>query len=159
MACGLLCGGDDAGDPARAELLCDLIGIEQRTPELSRSMAGVLQDCRAQMARGEHDFEPMLPGEEASLSERTTALARWCDGFLAGVGASGALQDAAAAAEREDTLRDLAAIAQADDAGADDEKEEWHFFEIKEYVRMAAISFFLDAQVQPPPPPASDAVH
>ncbi len=157
LACGLLCGAGATADTARAELLCELIGIERRTPELARSMAGVLQDCQVQMARGEHDFEPMLPGEDAPLSIRTAALARWCEGFLAGVGACGTPPQGTAA-DREETLRDLSAIAQADEGGDLGEEEEWHFFEIKEYVRMAAISFFLDAHAEPPPT-APDTVH
>ncbi len=159
MACGLLCGQSASVDTARAELLCELIGIEQRTPELSRSMMGVLRDCHQQMASGAHDFEPMLPGDGTPLKERTMALARWCEGFLVGVGAAGAPQDPAAAEEREEVLRDLSAIAQADAADAGDEEHEWHFFEVKEYVRMAATSFFLDAQSEPPESSTTGTVH
>lgn len=163
MACGLLCGPEGGAGAGRAGLLCELIGLEAPPPELARSMQAVLSDCHAQMAREEHDFEPLLPEDDAPLGDRTRALARWCEGFLAGFGAVAAARQRPASADQDSTLRDLAAIVEADGQGSDSEEDEWHFFEIKEYVRMAAMSFFLDGGTEDPPqaarPGPDDRVH
>ncbi len=147
MACGLLCGSREVEAEMRVALLCDLLGLEDRTQDLARSMSAVLLDCQAQIEREDHDFEPLQPDADASLQERTVALARWCDGFLAGFGAISREREGHAAvtdAERDEILSDFAAIAQAEAVSADSEADEWHYFEVREYVRMAAISFFLD---------------
>ncbi len=38
----------------------------------------------------EFEFAPLLPGDDADLTERVEALAAWCGGFLYGIAAGGA---------------------------------------------------------------------
>jgi uncharacterized protein YgfB (UPF0149 family) len=87
----------------------------------------------------EFEFEPLLPGDDAPLVDRVTALAAWCDGYLYGVG-SGAL-DAGTAQSGEvgEYLTDLADIARAElEPGRSAEAGEGDFFELVEFVRAGA---------------------
>jgi uncharacterized protein len=94
-------------------------------------------------------FYPLLPGDDDSIEQRLHCLGYWCQGFLAGF----ALVEKAIADLPEivnDALNDLAAIAQVGmnesedwDASADED-----YFQIVEYVRLAAMNIFLEYAVE-----------
>lgn len=82
----------------------------------------------------------LLPDD--SLAERVTALASWCDGFMAGFAescGSGKLPRSVNSA-----LSDLMAISQAEAPASASEEEQRQFAEIEEHCRMVAVSVFTD---------------
>ena len=151
--CGLLGGGFDGDDAAL---------IAQLEKTLDASLHGPLADAVTQLRHGamlavtdgDLDFTLLLPGEDLELEQRIAAMAVWCRGFLSGFAQARVSANAAAQAVATDSaeaLRDFAAIAQAasDDDESDDQEREGHYFELLEYLRVAAMNVILDALPDP----------
>lgn len=105
------------------------------------------------LADGDLGFQLLLPDSEEFLSVRTRALARWSESFLYAFIASGVTL----APEDREVLEDIAAISQVDDGEtpadaeknmsalnnpAEAESNERDFFELCEFVRLAAMALF-----------------
>ncbi len=90
------------------------------------------------------DFELdlLLPDDARPLPARVGALRDWCAGFLYGYGASG-LHPQAVDAEQRELLRDIEQISRAEPE-ASGEAEERAYVELVEFLRLAAVSFYLD---------------
>lgn len=91
----------------------------------------------------ELDFRPLLPADDAPLTDRVTALGDFCRGLLAGIGL-GAPANSTVLAQEEmrETLQDLSYIAQVDSVDDDDEEGEQAFIELYEFVRLASTHLF-----------------
>lgn len=147
MVCGAICGGAGVTLDVLATRLLDLVGVPaSQRPGLTGHLAQFIDEAGVALAREELDFQLLIPDDDDStLSARALALGQWCQGFLAGFGTSG--KQEAAASEGDDVtavLKDFAAIAQVDFDVDDLDEEEWHFFRVREYVRMGVLSVFLD---------------
>lgn len=94
-------------------------------------------------------FYPLLPDDEADLEDRLSCLGHWCQGFLAGF-ALVEKQIAELSEVVNDALNDLAAIAQVGMNESDewDESSDADFFQIVEYVRLAAMNIFLEYVIE-----------
>lgn len=136
--CGALCiregfgvadwFGELAEDAAGADAAADL-------PALSELHAGTLDALRSD----EFIFEPLLPGDEAPLAERVTALAEWCGGFLYGIGTAGANDAVARTGDVAEILRDLSEISRAElEPGRGADTGEADYVELHEFVRAGA---------------------
>jgi uncharacterized protein YgfB (UPF0149 family) len=86
-------------------------------------------------------FQPLLPAEEASLEQRTEALAAWCQGFNYGLALAVRIADADAALKGEpvaEIVHDFAELAQLGYAEDEIEGEgEVAWAELLEYVRVS----------------------
>jgi yecA family protein len=118
-----------------------------------------------QLAERLSAFTPLLPGDEDSPALRATALAHWCEGFLHGLvsGEHGAELRARLQAEPlADIIRDMLqitrAVAEEDDNAESDEEA---YFELVEYVRVAAQLAFeeLSDLRQTGADPSADSLH
>lgn len=100
------------------------------------------------IADEELGFHPLLPDESTEIEQQLQCLGLWCTGFLAGF----ALVEKKITDLPEivnDALNDLAAISQIgtnDDEELDTSAEE-DFFQITEYVRLAAMNIFIEYAV------------
>lgn len=156
---GCLCGLLAAGAPADAEAglaaLHEALGIELHG-ELAGQVLQLYAVTAASLQDDEFDFYPLLPDDESEIAERTSAMAGWCQGFLAGYAQVSADAGRAPAALPEDSneiLSDFAAIAEAEAGEVEDEEEaENSYAELVEYLRFAAINVFMDTGL-----PADDA--
>ena len=59
------------------------------------------------------EFELLLPEDEAPIEERTRALSLWCNGFLYGLGTTGAADPAGLSTDAGEVVRDLTEITRA----------------------------------------------
>jgi hypothetical protein len=146
--CGLLC----AGAPAEAEY-----GLDALAQALDMVMHGELASrimqlyivTEAALKDEEFTFLPLLPDDEDDIVLRGSALASWCDGFMAGFAYVVAGDEKTAGALSQETgevLKDIAAMAQAE--ATEDESEddaEDAYIELVEYLRAAVVSVFLDS--------------
>ncbi|MEM8492331.1 MAG: UPF0149 family protein [Pseudomonadota bacterium] len=146
--CGLL-GGGIANDPSL--LIANLeqtLGLELRG-EASELLGALGSAIVSAVGSGDYDFYPLLPDDSVDLDQRVEALAGWCRGFLSGY-AQGRIgqqtQAEAVAPDSAEVLKDFAAIAQAD-SDADDQEGESDFFELLEYVRVAAMNVLADTGI------------
>lgn len=150
---GCLTGLLAAGAPIQPEFgldgLCQALDLVLHGELASRVMQ-LYTVTAAALEDEEFDFHPMMPDDETDIVQRTEAMADWCKGFLAGFAQVGAAAQRSAPALSEDSseiLRDIASMAEA--AVGEDESEEdseESYFELVEYLRIAALNVFLDSR-------------
>ncbi|EED31876.1 hypothetical protein NOR53_3369 [gamma proteobacterium NOR5-3] len=160
--CGLLGGGLRGGEAALLAELEQTLDIALHG-SLADDVASLRTTAIESLGEGSFDFQPLLPDDELELSQRIEAMAQWCRGFLSGyaqarVKSEG--QGEAVLPDSAEALRDFAAIAQAavDDDDQDSNAAEDAYYELLEYLRVAAMNVMLDAGVggDEPAPPLSD---
>jgi len=102
----------------------------------------------AQLGDRGFGFDLLLPGADASLTERSGALFDWCRGFLGGFGlAAGASPPLSE--ESTEALADIARLAAATAQDEGDEEDEDALAEIEEFVRVAALLLHGDCVLAP----------
>lgn len=125
-------------------------GVEPGAEEDNQQLRDLLSNTQAVFAEGSLDGELLLPDDDVELSQRVECLGFWCQGFLAGFALAGKQKQAdkgqqAYSNEVSEALSDMAAIAQIgltdDDAG---EQSESDFFDVLEYVRLAAMNIYFE---------------
>ncbi len=125
---------------------------------LHEALTEAWQSTVAQFDDEEFGFTLWLPDDDEPLEERTVALARWCSGFLAGLGSGGQLD--ALSEEAREAIGDLQDIARAELSappgdGPESEEDETAFAEIVEYVRVVALVLREDFRG----PQANEVIH
>lgn len=97
----------------------------------------------ATLIQPDMEFTLQLPDDDASLEERTAALAEWCQGFLYGLGA-GSIPDASELpGEVGEVVRDFIEISRAAvDAESGEESNENAYAELVEFVRVGVQLLF-----------------
>jgi uncharacterized protein YgfB (UPF0149 family) len=152
---GSLCSSRCTLDDWLAEILPDgrAEGMAaQRLREVYDATAGALHE-------GAMGFTPLLPADDASIGERTSALGEWCQGFLYGLGTGVAVPDASSLkGEAAEVLRDMTEITHVDVDPADGaESNEEAYAELVEFVRVGVQILFEHLQPlrEPPPDPAT----
>jgi len=130
-------------------------------PEAARLRA--LFDSTAVALQAEQmAFEPLLPGDEEPLQDRTAALGEWCQGFLYGLG-TGRLQDIGSlSGDTAEILRDLTEITHVDVDPADGiESNESAYAELVEFVRVGVQLLFeqLEPLRRPEAAPPAASLH
>lgn len=149
MLCGRLSGGSRMG---RTEWLktawefLDLLDLEEVhiSPELEDSVAGLYTGTLAQLSDDDMSFALLIPDDDTDIAQRLQALSQWCHGFLSGFGSSGLSGNQTFSPESAEALRDFAAIVQIGTDAEDTEQSEADFFEVSEYVRLAALNLFFE---------------
>jgi len=120
-------------------------------------------------------FAPLLPEDDADLDLRLTAVAEWCAGFLAGLGAGGAARGVNSFAAMPDEIKeivdDLSAITEIDvgdsaHTGLADERTgesgapvdigaaEADYMQINEFVKVGVLLVLSVVTQSPPQSPA-----
>lgn len=92
-------------------------------------------------------FQPLLPGDDIDIAQRTAAVAGWCSGFLSGI-AEIDLGDAKGddwSADGRELLGDIAALAQAQVGEHETQEEaEDSYLELVEYLRLAVLNLAME---------------
>lgn len=148
--CGLLGGGFSGDDAALLAQLESTLDVALHG-SLADFVVTLRADAVSSTTTGDLDFVLLLPDEDLELAQRIAAMAIWCRAFLSGFAQARVSADAAAeavAGDSAEALRDFAAIAQAasDDEESDEAEREDHYFELLEYLRVAAMNVLLDAE-------------
>jgi uncharacterized protein len=91
------------------------------------------------------DFEPLLPDDEAPLSERADALSLWCQGFLYGLGSGTTPDPSTVSMEAGEIIRDLTDITHVGvEVDEQNEENEVAFAEVVEFVRVGVQLLFVE---------------
>ena len=141
--------------------LADAKELFQSENEISDNVRNALIGLQ-EMVKGELTSDDMtvvllLPTDDAPLPERAAALGQWCQGFLSGFGLTRraySLSD-----EANEVLRDLAAIAQVQDALEESEDGESDYMEVMEYLRVAPLLLFTETKKTAEAAPAKPSLH
>jgi uncharacterized protein YgfB (UPF0149 family) len=147
--CGLLSGGAAAEPEVGLDALESSLGLvlhgelADHTMQLYTVTAGALED-------EEFDFHPLLPDDDDDIGQRTSALAAWSRGFLAGFAhmtAGTGKNPAALPEDSSEILKDFANIAQAGvDEGETEDEAEGNYMELVEYLRFATLNVYMDTR-------------
>jgi len=149
LLCGLLCHskGDARGVWAN-ELLDEglpLASVKKLQSVLEALYATTHQAINDQ----EFGFEPLLPHDKCSTSERSQALSIWCQGFLYGFGLSANNMEKRLSDLAREALRDLTEITRMDTELVEESDEnEAAFVELEEFVRVAIMTIYDDLAIQ-----------
>lgn len=157
---GILCGQLSAG--FKSDLLVWLkeylpnLGVKGEPWENTREWFFQLHKFTLEeLADDQFNFMPLLPDDQDPLDARLGALAEWCSGFLAGFGGAGARKPEEFTEDALTALKDIQQISQVDTEIDEEEDGEAAYFEVLEYVRMAALMIFtefaLDRDTAVPP--------
>ncbi|TRW92180.1 UPF0149 family protein [Candidatus Methylobacter oryzae] len=134
MASGMLCAN---GQAQSAEWLTELFRDAAPVADEDKAvLVGLFEETRSLLASDDFEFDLLLPGDEASLSEQVEALVYWCQGFLWGVGFTHATSDLSE--EAREILKDIVEFTKLD-IEAEGEDDESDFMEITEYMRSAVL--------------------
>lgn len=135
-----------AGVPAGPEWLLQVLeGTDESNAtrvECQKMLDTLYQSTFWQLSERLSEFTPLLPDDVSDASDRTAAMAHWCEGFLHGLVSAkhaDALRDRLAAEPLADIIRDMLQITRAEvDGATDEETNEAAYAELVEYLRVAA---------------------
>lgn len=137
---GLVCGALSVGmvvDEARWQELAGLASAEVALENADAVLFALLRGSQS-LDADDFTFEPLLPDDETLLRERVVALAAWCGGFLLSFAIANP-DHVLLSEEVASALSDLEEVVEVDTEVTGDEDEEWHFTEVKEHVKTAAL--------------------
>jgi len=141
---GALCSSRDYG-------LMEWLGeiLPDDSPESEALQSSVLQNVYNSMVLtlvgNDADFEPLLPDDEAPLSERADALSLWCQGFLYGLGSGTTPDPSTVSMEAGEIIRDLTDITHVGvEVDEQNEENEVAFAEVVEFVRVGVQLLFVE---------------
>lgn len=119
---------------------------------------GALFDIgRQQLSDSNLEFQPLLPGDDATLEDRLGALAQWTQGFLLGMSAGGIKELDKLPGDSGEILRDFVDICRADTYELEGgEEDEVSFNELLEYVRTGVL--LINEELHPTQAPPRDGV-
>lgn len=147
--CGMLCRHPQYDQDQYLRLLTELELARDPASEMRECLVSLHQATVSQISDEQLRFNLWLPADEEPLEDRARALARWCSGFLAGLGFG---HDAALdelSGDLEEVLADLQQIARAEaDTDGDSEEEEAALVEVVEYIRI--VTLMLREALRPP---------
>ena len=137
ILCGILCAeAQQSGTRWLAEIFPDN-GQQSQSGHCRETMGELFAETYRGLEEGQMDFMPMLPGDDEPLGQQTDGLAKWCLGFLSGLG----LDDLDDIRDRlpenvSEVMADLEQMAKAIPDGGDAKEEEAAFAEILAYLRV-----------------------
>lgn len=156
VACGLLCRLSNASLDVYIGLLDMLELVKTPGTGLKMSLEELLNSTRLQLMDEEMGLSLWLPDDGETMEERTMALSKWCNGFLASLGSNGDDSLNAMSDDTNDALKDLLQISSADVTDTDQsEEDENAFVEIVEYIRIVILMIWEDLRG----PDGQDFIH
>lgn len=167
LLCGKLSGGEQLSETRWLLDAVEFLDFTQAPDESVRlALTQLYEDAKAQLRGESFELKLLLPDDDSSIDQRLTALSQWCYGFLTGFGSAGVGRQQLSE-ESQDTLQDLASIAQIEINVEESDDAEADYMEVTEYLRMAVSSLYLefsagitDSQQKPADPlPSSPTVH
>ena len=153
---GQICADSAAFDLG---LSIKILEIPEDTKQVITKLLKMLaEDILSQLETENYAFELLLPDADEEFSQRLIALSQWCNGFNAGFAGAWVRDDSAMETDTREVLSDFSRIAEVDeeDEEASESDNEVNFMEIEEYVRMAAITVFLQNNTNQAPPVTLD---
>jgi len=141
---GLLLGRSVAGSGFEAQdWLADVHELIGNSNEaLQKALLGLQTLLKAELSGQDITLTLLLPPDSAPLSERTSALGKWCQGFLSGFGLIAG--SAALSSEAQEVLQDLASIATVQDGLEDSDDGEGDYMQVMEYLRVAPLLLYAE---------------
>lgn len=145
ILCGHLSSGQKMDNMAWLKDYLPNVGVKREPSNNTREWLYQLrQHTLEELTDNQFNFMPILPDDQDPLDERLSALAEWCSGFLAGFGSAGARKPEEFTEDALTALKDIQQISRVDTEIDEEEDGEAAYFEVLEYVRMAALMIFTE---------------
>lgn len=153
---GYLVGVLSAGGKLTPELWIEqaaqyIDAVTSPDSEDSRVLVALYGATDQRLSAGEMELQLLLPDDAAEISQRIDSIAQWCEGYIAGFARQGKVVQQQQGQQQysgdvSETLSDIAAISQVGLSSDDEDPvgREQDIFEISEYLRLAAITVYLE---------------
>ena len=156
---GLICCGLSFESTDYLPMINDCYNNGENLPVEVKSMIKTLySEIWQSILDDDFGFQLMLPDDDDTIGERSTALSSWVQGFNLGFG----LQHKDMPVTSEDVkevIADFAEIANLSDDVDDDEASEQAYFEIGEYVRISTLLIFSELGEPPVDTTKPETIH
>jgi uncharacterized protein YgfB (UPF0149 family) len=141
--------------------LQEILPEGQAQPQARDTLQHLFADTAESLEGADMAFNLLLPEDAEPIEARATALGQWCQGFLYGLGSSGAQDASGWSGQVGEIVRDLTEITHVgvDDDESEDSNES-AYAELVEFVRAGVQLVFIElhkrlgARSSPPPGPA-----
>ena len=130
---GLICAG-----PLSADWLAQISGGGDSLDDCRDLLVRLREELQMDLNGEAFDFDLLLPEDSCDLSERTDALAHWCQGFLYGLTLGGMEAGRALPGDAAEVVSDFAKLAEAAHDGDAADEDEANYVEVYEFVRVGA---------------------
>lgn len=140
LLCGFLCAGSLLDEKTFFKTL--LQHATNADTESIETLASLYRTTKSELQSMTFEFH-LLVSDDWELEKRARALGEWCEGFSEGLSDGGIQFDSLSQSEAKDALLHIHEIAEIDYENTSvSEADEKAFFEIFEYVRMAALMIY-----------------
>jgi uncharacterized protein YgfB (UPF0149 family) len=148
-ACGLICRHPHSQADLFLSLLNSLELLKDPEQSLAEQLVELYQATVSQLEDDQLRLVIWLPDDDEPLEDRTEALARWCTGFLAGLGSGSEFNEDTLSEDVTAALSDIQQIAMAEmTSDGDSDEEEAALIEIIEYIRV--VTLMMKEELSPP---------
>ncbi len=125
--------------------------------EALETFGALFEAAVGQLSDSNLEFQPLLPGDDAAVEERISALAQWSQGFLLGMSAGGIQDIESLPGDSGEIIRDFVDICRADTYDLEGgEEDEAAYNELLEYVRTGVL--LINEELHPSKAPPQDDV-
>ncbi len=156
---GLICSGFDFEDEGYFAIVNDLFNNGEPLSKPCKMLVKSLFGDIWQNVLDEHfSFQLLLPDDDESIVERSTALGAWVQGYNLGFGLQ-QKNKTKLSEEVDEIIKDFADIANLSNDLDEDEETEQAYFEIAEYVRISSLLCFAELGAKPSQKEADQAIH
>lgn len=139
LMCGLICATSGKEDRRWQKLLYG----KEKYPKSQEVLLILYETSYHQMSEFSFEFGLLLPSERDNINHRAETLGLWCQGFLTGLEQGGFSIQNRDQNEITEAINDLIEISQVTYGDINDnEEDETAYFELVEYVRLAALMIF-----------------
>ncbi len=141
LGCGILAAGFNPGPEHWLDQVMEYWGLDAIEEHQRSPLYELLESSQHLLSKDAFEFQLCLPDDEVyGLAERLDSLSSWCVGFLHGFAA---LQ-ADLSEEAEELVTDMTEISRLEIDCEEDDESEGYYIELVEFVRMAAVSLFME---------------
>ena len=87
-------------------------------------------------------FMPLLPDDQASITERSNSISEWCAGFVSGLGIGRGKKKLNLDHDGDEFLKDVISISRMEASVDEGDDSEAAYFEVVEYIRVGVIYIY-----------------
>ena len=141
LLCGQLCWNDEKIDSFMSES-ADIFSISSdRGMDADQALRELYDEIYLNLKNSNFSFQPILPCDEAPLSERLGSFGYWCSNFVSGL-ADGITDQFSFTQESKEAISDLSAMGQVSDESNEDDDDERLYYELLEHARLSVQIIF-----------------
>lgn len=138
LMCGIICA-----NPGKSHQWETLLFAQAQNVKNQDILKHLYEASSQQLNEFSFEFTLLLPSDDNDINHRAEALGLWCQGFLTGLEQSKIPIENRPSGEVTEAINDLIEISQLNYGDiADNEEDETAYFELVEYVRLAALMIF-----------------